>query len=156
MESFRVNCPSTTNSSTMYFLIYSSMASPEIEESDLKDIIVSAEKNNNQDEITGMLIFHDGTFFQMLEGSKEKVHAAFEKIQDDPRHSAIIKLFEGETSKRHFPDWKMALKVVHPEEFEQIKAYETIEEGNRFLSEIDDDHIGLNMLRFFYDKHQVA
>lgn len=140
----------------MYFLIYSSMASPEIEESDLKDIIVSAEKNNHGNEITGMLIFHDGRFFQMLEGSKEKVQAVFEKIQADPRHSAIIKLFEGETSKRHFPDWKMALKVVNADEFEKIKAYETIEEGNKFLTEVIDDHLGLQMLRFFYEQHQSA
>lgn len=141
----------------MYYLIYSSMASPGIRESDLKDIIVSAERNNHDDEITGMLIYHDGTFFQMLEGSKEKVIASFEKIKQDPRHSAVIKLFEGETSKRHFPDWKMALKVVNAEEFEKIKAYETIEEGNKFLNEVNDDHIGLQMLRFFYQqKHQSA
>lgn len=140
----------------MYYLIYSSMASPSIEESDLKNIIVAAEKNNSKDEITGMLIYHDGTFFQMLEGSKENVQAAFEKIRDDPRHSAIIKLFEGETSKRHFPDWKMALEVVDKKEFEKIKAYKTIQEGSKFLKEVNDDHLGLQMLRFFYEQHQSA
>jgi len=136
----------------MHYLIYSSMASPEIQESDLKDIIEVAEKNNRDDEITGMLIFHDGTFIQMLEGAKEKVIASFEKIRDDHRHSAVIKLFEGETDKRHFPDWKMALEVVHPEDFEKIRAYKSIEEGNRLLEELNDGHLGLQMLRFFYDQ----
>ena len=140
----------------MYYLIYSSIASPEIQESDLRDIIVASEKNNTEDGITGMLIYYDGTFFQMLEGEKDKVIDSYEKIQDDTRHSAVIKLFEGETSKRHFPDWKMALKVVAPKDFEKIKAYETIEEGNKFLTEVKDDHLGLQMLRFFYEQKHAA
>lgn len=140
----------------MYFLIYSSLASPDTTETDLKAIIEASERNNEADGITGMLIYHDGTFFQMLEGSREHVLASFEKIESDPRHSAILKLFEGESDKRHFPDWKMALEVVHPKDFQHMKAYNTMQEGNKFISDLKDDHLGLNMLRFFYDKYNSS
>ena len=136
----------------MYFLIYSSLASPDTTETDMKAILEASERNNKADGITGMLIFHNGSFIQMLEGENDKVLASYHKIQDDPRHTAVIKLFEGETDKRHFPNWKMALEVVHPEEFKKIQAYESTEKGKQFLSEVNDDHIGLQMLRFFYEQ----
>ena len=135
----------------MFYIIYSSKAAPGIQESDLKDIISTAEKRNNENHITGILIYHDGTFIQMLEGDEDAVNETFDRIQEDARHTTVLKLFSGNEEERHFPKWKMALKVVDESTFKKINAYESLEEGSRFLNQINDGHIGLRMLRFFYE-----
>ncbi|MBI1287671.1 MAG: blue light sensor protein [Flavobacteriales bacterium] len=134
----------------MFYLIYSSKAVPGLKESDLKNILASAQRRNSENDITGLLIFHEGTFIQMLEGNEQTVMDTFERIEEDDRHTAVLRLFSGNEENRHFPDWKMALKVVDESEFEAIGAFTSLEEGNRLLHQVKEDHIGLKMLRYFY------
>jgi hypothetical protein len=43
----------------------------------------------------------------------------------------------------------MAMQIVDDATFSQIENYQPLEEGHRFLSELNDDHIGLKMLAYF-------
>ena len=139
----------------MYFIIYSSKANHDISEGDLHKILEDSKRHNESKGITGMLIFYKDTFIQMLEGEEEDVVSTYERIKEDDRHDTVLKLFEGYTSKRHFPDWKMALEVVDEGYFREIDAYESLDEGDKFLHEVEDDHIGLKMLAFFYDQKKA-
>lgn len=116
----------------------------------------SSKRNNEANGITGMLILYKDTFIQMLEGKQEAVYSKFDRIMNDERHDNVLVLFEGPVERRHFPSWKMALEVVDQEAFKKIDAYESLEEGDRFLNEVNDDHIGLKMLRFFYDRKKAS
>jgi hypothetical protein len=136
--------------SNMYFLIYSSKADSELDEKELKKILETSKHNNQKRDITGLLILYKDTFIQMLEGKEEDVLETYDAIQDDDRHDSVMTIFEGRTDKRHFPSWKMALEVVDEKAFRKIDAYESLEESDRFLEGVDDSHIGLKMLRFFY------
>lgn len=136
----------------MYFLIYSSKADPNLDEHGIQKILETSERNNKERNITGLLIHYQDSFIQMLEGEKEDVQQLYETIQDDERHDSVMTLFEGYTEKRHFPAWKMSLRLVDDTAFKKIDAYETLEQSDQFLKEVDSDHIGLKMLRFFYDQ----
>ena len=136
----------------MYFIIYSSKANHDISEEELHDILEKSKKNNESNGITGMLILYKDTFIQMLEGEEDIVEETFERISNDQRHDTVLTLFSGESDKRHFPDWKMALEVVDEDYFRKIDSYESLDEGDKFLHQIKDDHIGLKMLSFFYDQ----
>ena len=135
----------------MYYLIYSSKESESTTELELKQIMEQSEKNNKRQNITGLLIYFHGTFIQMLEGTEKDVLETFGRIENDPRHELIIKLFSGETDKRHFPNWKMALQVVDEETFKKVESYESLSEGDLFLQHMTDDNMGLKMLRYFYE-----
>ena len=135
----------------MYYLIYSSKESECTTELELKQIMEQSEKNNKRQNITGLLIYFHGTFIQMLEGTEKDVLETFGRIENDPRHELIIKLFSGETDKRHFPNWKMALQVVDEETFKKVESYESLSEGDLFLQHMTDDNMGLKMLRYFYE-----
>jgi hypothetical protein len=135
----------------MYYLIYSSTASDDMNESVLKEILSEAERCNKLQNITGLLVYFDGSFIQMLEGKEEDVIETFERIKGDPRHVQIIKLFSGDVDKRHFLSWKMSLEVLDKAAFSNIEAYESLDEGDQFLQHLDDEHIGLKMLRYFYE-----
>lgn len=140
----------------MYFIVYSSKANHDLSEEELHKILKHSKEYNRRNNITGLLILYNDTFFQMLEGEEEVVKATYERIRNDERHDTVLLLFSGESDKRHFPDWKMALEVVDEDYFRQIDAYENLSEGDKFLNEVNDEHIGLKMLRFFYDQKKNA
>lgn len=93
----------------MYQLAYISAAAPSVGEKDLSRILKSAQKNNASNAITGILMFHNHQFLQVLEGPKDAVEACFARIKADGRHRSIIKLFDEPADERCFGEWSMAV-----------------------------------------------
>jgi bifunctional N-acetylglucosamine-1-phosphate-uridyltransferase/glucosamine-1-phosphate-acetyltransferase GlmU-like protein len=91
----------------MNYIIYISTSVRLFDDSDLKDMLLQSRANNSEAGITGVLLYHRGTFFQVLEGEEEQINAMFEKIKADPRHHNIIKMKSGTMAERNFPDWSM-------------------------------------------------
>ncbi len=60
-----------------------------------------------RDGITGLLLYHDGNFLQILEGEAEKVQATFARIAANPRHRNLQRLPPVSVHTRLFPDWSM-------------------------------------------------
>ena len=89
-------------------IIYLSAANNRYARDECEAIIAHAQKANARIGVTGMLIFIDGSFFQVLEGETTTVLALFEKIARDNRHKQLIKLIEEDITERAFPDWAMA------------------------------------------------
>lgn len=135
----------------MYYLIYSSIACPDVDERELKRIITTAQRNNSTLGLTGMLIYHDGMFIQMLEGDEKTVEETFTKISNDPRHYAVSRVFSGNEEKRCFPDFSMALEAVDQNTFQKIEGYRGLVEGQQILKDHKGDHIGIKMLRYFHE-----
>jgi hypothetical protein len=71
-------------------------------------ILASAQRNNSHLGVTGALIFNDGIFAQVLEGSRREIELTFERIQRDARHSDVEVLAFEEVQNRQFPSWSMA------------------------------------------------
>ena len=59
-----------------------------------------------------MLLYKDGNFMQLLEGSKEAVLSLVEIIKLDLRHPGVIPLMQLEEEGREFGDWRMGLKKL--------------------------------------------
>ena len=71
-------------------LVYISTATQRHDEAALTKIMASASKKNEPDGLTGMLIYCDGNFMQVLEGEPDVVDATFARISNDPRHKEIM------------------------------------------------------------------
>lgn len=95
-------------SEKIFRLLYVSKAVEEISYSDLKNILVTAQARNQKEQITGILIFRDGLFLQLLEGEKETVKKILGRIIQDPRHTHLKVLSESFAPKRIFKNWPMA------------------------------------------------
>jgi hypothetical protein len=91
-------------------LIYVSNAPHEMENAELTEILEVAARNNAAREITGMLLYANGSFLQILEGESAAVDAIFERISRDPRHANIFVLEREAISERSFPHWRMGFK----------------------------------------------
>lgn len=93
----------------MILLVYISFAAGTLDQQDLSDILASSVRRNAQDDITGVLLFHDDMFLQVLEGPEAVVHALVERIRADQRNRDVVVLLEEPLAQRLFPDWAMAL-----------------------------------------------
>jgi hypothetical protein len=91
----------------MYSVIYVSSAIELLSDIELENILVASRRNNSKADITGMLLYKDGNFMQLLEGPQLAVKSLLDKIQDDPRHRGVLRLLEEETEKRNFTEWAM-------------------------------------------------
>lgn len=96
----------------MLSITYVSTSTTRPTNTDLYDLLKAARKNNQENGITGMLIYEDGCFMQTFEGEAEKVKALYENIKRDKRHSGIITLVQTEITERSFSDWSMAFKNI--------------------------------------------
>jgi len=88
-------------------LVYISAATVPFDDDDLRDLLVKARANNERQNISGMLVYHDGAFIQVLEGEGHAVDALYEKIDLDKRHVNAIVLLRNDVSERTFEAWSM-------------------------------------------------
>ncbi len=91
----------------IFQLVYISAANKEFTEDELQEMLSKARANNKSLNISGMLLFHQGSFIQALEGSKDVVESLYSKISEDTRHSETRVLFRGELEERDFETWSM-------------------------------------------------
>jgi hypothetical protein len=99
----------------LYHISYVSTGCDGLRYEHIKEILESSNKNNETDEISGILIYCNKHFFQIIEGEKEKVEELFQKIAVDPRHDNVIKLQSGFIEQRHFETWNMGFKSYNKE-----------------------------------------
>ncbi len=100
----------------MKHIVYSSAARGTVDQDALAAIREHARVRNARREITGCLLFRDGVFIQMLEGSRVEVDLVFAAICRDPRHHRVTTLIDEAISKRAFEQWAMAFRILRRDE----------------------------------------
>lgn len=91
----------------IFQLGYASAASTPFSEDELRDLLAKARANNAELNVSGMLLYHEGSFIQVLEGDQDTVEQLYAKIADDPRHTNALLLFKGDATERSFDEWTM-------------------------------------------------
>ena len=99
-----------------YRLIYSSKATEKMAVSDVESLLAEARTNNQAPGITGVLVFVDGVFLQILEGEKSRIVELMDKIARDPRHRNTKTIHTEENCESAFESWSMAYLSPDPEE----------------------------------------
>lgn len=91
----------------MFQLVYASSAVRPMQPNDLNTVLEDARGKNQRLAITGMLLYRDKRFLQVLEGEEQTVRTLYDTIRRDDRHTAVITLRERLIGEREFPDWAM-------------------------------------------------
>ena len=94
----------------MFSLVYLSRASERFEETSLLELLKTSRENNASLGVTGLLLYKDGNFLQLLEGEQATVQKLYAKIESDPRHYNVTTLMEGPLDQRQFPAWSMGFR----------------------------------------------
>jgi hypothetical protein len=91
----------------MIQLAYTSDASDNLASGEIFKIIETSSSNNLRDDLTGMLIFANDRFFQIVEGEPAAIDSLVVRLEADPRHHSIQVLHRQEIGERSFPRWRM-------------------------------------------------
>ncbi|MFT5446810.1 MAG: hypothetical protein ACI9DC_001985 [Gammaproteobacteria bacterium] len=108
---------------TIYPLVYISAANKEFSELELALLLVKARANNDALDVIGMLLYHDGSFNQALEGPKAAVEQLDNVIGKDPRHVETRVLYRGELAQREFESWSMGFYRSTESEKENLEGF---------------------------------
>ena len=93
----------------MIQLIYVSSATRHFTLRELKVMLSTGRIRNKARGITGIIVYHEGQFLQILEGREAVVESLFEKISKDPRHHHVKLLLRAEFTEHNFADSSMGL-----------------------------------------------
>jgi hypothetical protein len=98
----------------MEALIYVSTATTLPNQRMIDEILESAHRNNPAMELTGMLLWSDLTFAQLLEGPPAALDAMYARLAADPRHHDLRLLSRWPVGRRLFSEWSMASRRLAP------------------------------------------
>jgi hypothetical protein len=107
----------------MFFLVYVSSATRPFSGQDLRVLLKTCRKNNAELGVTGMLLYKDGNFMQVLEGDEGAVRGLYARIAADTRHGGEITLQQGLAEGRQFPDWFMGFRDLNSPEDRATQGY---------------------------------
>lgn len=136
----------------MHHIVYHSCAVGLQTAADLTFLLQQARANNARLGITGLLLYGNGSFVQVLEGEEEDVRQVYDKIQVDFRHTRVHTLSDGPIPARTFKDWTMGFQPLSGADFERISGY-----INPYRSDFLDAHLPaidagmLEMLKSFVE-----
>lgn len=118
-------------------LIYSSLSEAHNDTDNVRDILVSSERNNAATSVTGLLLFDGERYIQILEGQSEDVESLFVTISDDPRHTNLELLHKGPIAGRSFETWRMAYEALPKGLLEELAENMAV-----YSLEQDDEPLG--------------
>jgi hypothetical protein len=107
----------------MHRIIYLSWASAPLDDSQLKELLRVARWRNTQLHITGMMLYGNERFMQVLEGEEKTVRRLYEQIKRDARHQHITTYSDKPITERAFGEWAMAFYATTPQQFEEVAGY---------------------------------
>jgi hypothetical protein len=89
-------------SGALHRTVYMSTAVGVLRAEELDRIYLRAKSANSREGITGLMLFYEGVFLQVLEGPVAGVTSLMEKIRRDRRHANLVVLESGAVEARSF------------------------------------------------------
>jgi hypothetical protein len=105
---------------SIYQVLYRSQANRALVDNELNDLLTRSRTFNGQHQITGLLLYSNGQFVQVIEGPEVEVRALYARIQQDARHTQVVTISDGPGPQRWFADWRMAFGEVDTLELDQV------------------------------------
>ena len=134
----------------LYSLVYRSRATRLFSDAELVELLRSARPQNERLEITGLLLYCDGQFIQVLEGNEDDVIDLYQKISRDPRHTGVTLLNQGPIATRSMATWSMGFRQTSPAEIEALPGFSDFLDGWDDLPELaQPEDWSARLLRLF-------
>ncbi len=107
---------------TMIQISYISSAVGPMSTQDLLGLLQECRENNAGSGVTGMLMYCNATFLQVLEGDEKVVDDLIDKIRKDSRHTNLQMLHRKTIERRQYSDWSMGFKRVSDKELQEVEG----------------------------------
>ena len=132
---------------------YLSQAAPNFSSIDLLSLLEQCQTNNRKLGLTGLLIFGNGTFLQVIEGEDHIVDALMEKISKDRRHTNFQILATFPIEERHYSDWSMGFEKLTEQTISEVPNLK-----NFTLSDFNPEYLSANdsVIESLLERHRSS
>ena len=113
----RLNSPGTRD---IQRIVYASTATHACSDEELAQLLEKSRSNNKESGITGMLVYHEDSFLQLIEGPGPALNHLFGKLRADSRHTKVVLLLRERISERTFADWTMGFARMSGSEVQTL------------------------------------
>ena len=131
-------------------LLYVSNTAHNLTVGDLDNILAASRRNNAMLGITGLLLFIEGGFLQILEGEERAVRELYTRVATDPRHTNPHLMLDREVPVRAFPEWSMGFEQPSMDDPETAGMFGVAREAIKGRLSPGTGRIVAMMLQTFY------
>ena len=124
--------------------VYCSRAAEGVDDIEVDRIIERSQRRNVERDITGVLVYGSGVFFQWIEGPAPEIKKLIASLHGDPRHYDIVSLDRSvEKRERLYPNWEMErvgaddIRAVLEDALESAEDANNIAALKRILKHLD-------------------
>lgn len=89
-------------------LVYVSEANPDLANEEIIEILKASQEKNHAQKISGLLLYQDHHFMQLIEGEESAVLTLFDRIAEDKRHRNVVVVGRFAAESPSMPTWAMA------------------------------------------------
>jgi hypothetical protein len=108
---------------TLFTLVYVSVATKDMTADDLLALLAQSRSFNKENGLTGLLLYKERFFIQVLEGEERIIDSLFERIKVDTRHFNVLLILKKPIIARNFEEWAMGFKVPNLDKLKQVSGF---------------------------------
>ena len=95
-----------------FAVAYVSSAVHLLSEAELEALLLSARDFNAKHDVTGILLYHEGTFFQYFEGPGPGVEAVYSRVRESRLNGGLMELMRERVEQHQFSNWGMGFSAA--------------------------------------------
>jgi Sensors of blue-light using FAD len=137
-------------------LVYASRATVEFSDDMILELLALARAKNKSLGITGMLVYSESSFFQVLEGEQQAVLDLFARIKRDERHAGTVTIIHEPIAVRGFKNWSMGYSSLPRSELGRIEGMNDFFVGQTCLTDVDEGRAKLLLESFAQGRWRQA
>jgi hypothetical protein len=107
---------------SLHRLLYVSSTVANLSVLDLERVLAVSRARNSEAAVTGVLLYADRDFMQMLEGPRPHVLETYSRIERSPLHRDLVVLINTEANERFFTEWSMAYSQATWDQLAEVQA----------------------------------
>ncbi|MDQ2180065.1 BLUF domain-containing protein [Marinifilum sp. D714] len=111
-------------------IVYVSFSRNQLSELELDQLLSEIRPKNLANGVTGLLLYNDEIFIQVIEGETDTIRTLYDILQKDRRHTNIVKILEEKIDQRSFPDWSMGYQKLSKEDSKDLPGFTDVMSSN--------------------------
>ena len=108
----------------LHTICYVSTADSTITNDNVQVVFDGVIEKNLSRSITGILLYSQGNFMQIMEGEPDGLFKLYDSIKEDPRHHHVIEILSSPINHRIFENYQTGFSIVNdPQSRFKLQVY---------------------------------
>ena len=120
---------------------------------EIRYLVKRARVRNAEAGITGILLNHDKSFMQYIEGQEQQLERIYQVIKNDKLHREISIIIHESIDHREFPEWSMAYKCLYFSSYADPGQCSSLLHPDELLLPDEDQSTVRTLLNSFWNKN---